>query len=211
MSGGYHAWSMTDGVPVRSMREQELVELALQLEPPWRVVSSDFDFARRRVDLRVGFRAGSRFPCPQYGRSCQAVEFAEGTWRQPDVMAFEAFVTARLPSVRCPEHGDVAFTPSWASDHVSLRALVRDRNQDHLGDTSAHPGSRHARPTSRRRASREVDHASELALGDRERAQGNVKLVSDQLSRERSLHAEAAVDASQRETTAPAAHASGLP
>ena len=150
MSGGYHAWSLTDGVPVRSMKE--LFELALQLEPPWHVVSSDFDFARRRVDLRVGFRAGSRFPFPQCGRSCQAVEFTEGTWRQPDVMAFEAFVTARRPSVRCPEHGDVALTSSWASDHVSLQALVRDGNQDQLGDRSTHPGSRHARPTGRRRA-----------------------------------------------------------
>ena len=150
MSGGYHALSLTDGVSARSMKQ--LFELALQLEPPWRVVSSDFDFARQRVDLRVGFRAGSRFPCPQCGRSCQAVEFTEGTWRQPDVMAFEAVVTARLPSVRCPEHGDAALTPSWASDHVSLRALVRDGNQDQLGDTSAHPSSRHARPTGRRRA-----------------------------------------------------------
>jgi len=34
-------------------------------------------------------------------------------------MAFEAFVTARLPSIGCPEHGDVALTPCWATDHVS--------------------------------------------------------------------------------------------
>jgi hypothetical protein len=125
---------------------KQLFELALQLEPPWRVVSSDFDFARRRVDLRVGFRAGSRFPCPQCGRACQAVEFTEGTWRQPDMMAFEAFVTARLPSVRCPKHGDVALTPSWASDHASLRDLIRDANTDPLDDTSAHRSSRRTRP-----------------------------------------------------------------
>ena len=111
-------------------------ELALQLEPPWRVVSSDLDFARRRVDLRLGFRAGSRFPCPQCGRACQAIEFTEGTWRQPDMMAFEAFVTARLPSIRCPEHGDVALMPPWASDHVSLQALIRDRNTGQPDDTS---------------------------------------------------------------------------
>ena len=150
MSGGYHARSLTDGVPVWRMKQ--LFKLALQLEPPRRVVSSDFDFERRRVDLRLGFRAGSRFPCPQCGRACQAVEFTEGTWRQPDVMAFEAFVTARLPSIGCPEHGDVALTPCWATDHVSLRGLMRDGNADQFGDTSAHPSSRHARPTGRRRA-----------------------------------------------------------
>jgi hypothetical protein len=135
---------LTDGVPVRSMKQ--MFKLALQLEPPWRVVSSDIDFERQRVDLRLGFRAGSRFPCPQCGRSCQAVEFTEGTWRQPDMMAFEASVTARLPSIRCPEHGDVALTPSWAGDKVSLRALIRDGNTDQLDDASAHPNSRDARP-----------------------------------------------------------------
>jgi hypothetical protein len=138
---------LTDGVPVKSM--MQLFELALQLEPPWRVVGSDFDVERRRVDLRLGCRAGSRFPCPHCGRTCQAVEFTEGTWRQPDMMAFEASVTARLPSIRCPEHGDVALTPSWASDHVSLRALIRDADTHQLGDTSAHPGSRDARSPGR--------------------------------------------------------------
>jgi hypothetical protein len=128
---------------------KQLFELALQLEPPWRVVNSDFDFARRRVDLRLGFRAGSPFPCPQCGRACQAVEFTEGTWRQLNMMAFESFVTARLPSIRCPEHGGMALTPSWASDHVSLRDLIRDGNTDQLGDTSAHSSSRHARPPGR--------------------------------------------------------------
>ena len=149
MSGGYLAWSLSDGVPVRSMKQ--LFELVLQLEPPWRVVSSDFDFARRRVDLRW---VSGRFavPLPAMRARLPAVEFTEGTWRQPDVMAFEAFVMARLPSVRCPEHGDAALTPSWASDHVSFRALVRDGKQDQLGDTSAHPSSRDARPTGRRRA-----------------------------------------------------------
>jgi len=54
MSGEYDALSLTDALPVRSMKQ--LFELASQLEPPWRVVSSDFDIARRRVDLRLGFR-----------------------------------------------------------------------------------------------------------------------------------------------------------
>ena len=157
MSGGYHARSLTDGVPVRSMKQ--LFELALQLEPPWRVVSSDIDFERRRVDLRLGFRARSRFRCPHCGRTCQAVEFTEGSWRQPDMLAFEAFVAARLPSIRCPEHGDVALTPSWATDHVSLQTLIRDGTADQLGDTSADPGLRQARPPgssgrARRRARR---------------------------------------------------------
>jgi hypothetical protein len=129
---------------------KHLFELALQLEAPWRVVSSDIDFEGQRVDLRLGFRANSRFPCPQCGRACKAVEFSESTWRQPDMMAFEAYVTARLPSVRCPEHGDLVLTPAWASDHVSIRALIRERSTDALHDASTHPSSHDARPAASR-------------------------------------------------------------
>ena len=46
-------------------------------------------------------------------------------------------VSARLPSIRCPEHGDVALTPSWASDDVSLSGP--DPRRKHR------PARRHAR------------------------------------------------------------------
>ena len=94
MSGGYHASSSTDGVPVRSMRQ--FFELALQLEPPWRVVSSDWT-SHGDESICASISGPSLFPYPQYGCSCQAIEFTEGIWSHPDVMAFEAFVTARLP------------------------------------------------------------------------------------------------------------------
>ncbi len=65
---------------------------------------------------------------------------------------------ARLPSVRCPENGDVALTPSWASDHVSLRDLIRNGNADQLRDARADRSSRRARrpgaPGKRRSAMR---------------------------------------------------------
>jgi hypothetical protein len=62
------------------------------------------------------------------------------------MMAFEAFVTARLPLVRCPEHGDVALAPSWASDQVSLRDLIRNENADQPRDAHADRSPRRPRP-----------------------------------------------------------------
>jgi hypothetical protein len=132
---------------------KQLFELALQLEAPWRVLATDFDFERQRVDLRLGFRARARFPCPRCERICEAVDFTEGTWRQPDAMTFEVFVTAPLPRTRCPEHGDLDLTPAWANDHVSVHALLRKQRTDQVADASAQIGSRGARPpVSRRRA-----------------------------------------------------------
>ena len=70
---------------------KQLFERALQLEAPWRVLATDFDFERQRVDVRVGFGAVS---VPQCERVCEAVDFTEGTWRQPDAMAFGVSGTA---------------------------------------------------------------------------------------------------------------------
>ena len=45
-------------------RMKQLFELALQREPPWRVVSSDVDFERRGVDLRLGLPGRFALPMP---------------------------------------------------------------------------------------------------------------------------------------------------
>ena len=53
------------------------------------------------------------------------------------------------------------------------------------------------------RVAREVEHARELSFSDRERTQGHVKFVGDLLSGERSIGAEQAANASQREWRPP--------
>ena len=49
------------------MPNVELFQRALGLEPPWEVVEDKFDAEHRRLDLRVDFAKGSRFPCPECG------------------------------------------------------------------------------------------------------------------------------------------------
>jgi hypothetical protein len=143
---------LTEGAPVRSVKQ--LFERTLQLEAPWRVLATDFDFERQRVEPRLGFRAGSRFRCPRCERMCEAFDFTEGTWRQPDAMALETFVTAPLPRIRCPEHGDLALTPFWATDHVSVRALIREERAGQLGRASTQVTPRGGRPPANPRRAR---------------------------------------------------------
>src|SRR6266545_6974443 len=46
------------------MHDLDLFQQALGLVEPWEVVDVKFDAERRRLDLRVDFRKGARFPCP---------------------------------------------------------------------------------------------------------------------------------------------------
>ncbi len=47
----------------------------------------------------------------------------------------------------------MALTPSWASDHISPRDLIRNGNADQLRDTRADRSSRRARPPGSRASS----------------------------------------------------------
>ena len=57
------------------MPDVGLFSAALGLEEPWEVVDVRFDGERRRLDLRIDFRKGARFPCPQCGLAgCKEVQ-----------------------------------------------------------------------------------------------------------------------------------------
>ena len=49
------------------MHDVDLFQRALGLEEPWQVVDVQFDAEQRRLDLRIDFPKGSRFPCPECG------------------------------------------------------------------------------------------------------------------------------------------------
>jgi len=111
-------------VEVKDMRQ--LFELALKIEPPWRVADFQFGEERKRVDLVLEFPKGSRFQCPECDLQCEVLDTGDlQTWRQMDVMQYQAYATACLPRVRCSEHGVLGLKPSWAREHMGTVTLAR--------------------------------------------------------------------------------------
>jgi transposase len=97
------------------VREVDLFEQALGLDEPWRVEASEFDAGRRRLDLRLDFPRGARFACPVCGREgCAPYDTSEKTWRHLDFFQHQAYLTARVPRVKCPEHGTHQVEVAWA-------------------------------------------------------------------------------------------------
>jgi transposase len=95
------------------MRDIDLFQQALGLQAPWRV--TDCTFAQRRLELRIDFAKGARFACPQCAKDGCAVHDSETkTWRHLDFFQHEAYLTARVPRVRCPEHGVHMVALPWA-------------------------------------------------------------------------------------------------
>jgi transposase len=95
--------------------ELGLFTAALGLSAPWRVTRTEF--GGEQLDLYLDFPRGARFPCPAKDcaqGACVVHDTADKTWRHLDFFQFKAFLHARLPRVRCPEHGVRQVEVSWA-------------------------------------------------------------------------------------------------
>ena len=97
------------------MRDTDLFQLALVLRPPWQVVSCAFDLDNRRLDIEIDFPRGSIFSCPSCGREgCSAYDTERRTWRHLNFFQHEAYLTTRVPRVRCGKCGIKTVEVPWA-------------------------------------------------------------------------------------------------
>ena len=85
------------------------------LTPPWTVSRADFDPEAHRLDIQIDFAPGSRFVCPVCGGAdCSAYDTERKTWRHLNFFQHEAYLTARVPRVRCDKCGIKTVTVPWA-------------------------------------------------------------------------------------------------
>lgn len=97
------------------MRDNDLFQLALGITSPWFVASSAFDGGKKRLDIGVDFKAGSRFACPDCSADgCPVHDTTEKTWRHLDFFQHQAFLTARVPRITCGKCGVKQVNVPWA-------------------------------------------------------------------------------------------------
>ena len=73
-----------------------LLQAALGLGEPWRVVSGEFDGDAKRLDLRAGFPRGAWFCCPECDRAgLKAYDTAEKRWRHMDFWQYQTCLDFR--------------------------------------------------------------------------------------------------------------------
>ena len=104
------------------MVPEELFSLALGLVPPWVVDHVTFTVEEKRLDLHINFSKGSRFAYPVCGEECPVHDTHDHTWRHLDFFQHEAYLHARVPHVKCPEHGVHQIPVPWVREgsHFTL-------------------------------------------------------------------------------------------
>jgi transposase len=101
-----------------------LFQLALGITPPWEVDRLEFDADQRRLDIHVDFKRGTKFVCPECGAGdCPVHDVVDKEWRHLNFFQHEAYLHARVPRVRCHEHGVRQVAPPWAREGSGFTLL----------------------------------------------------------------------------------------
>ena len=100
---------------MKRLSQEELFRAALGLEEPWTVGKVEFSVDEQRLDIWLAYGEGAQFACP-YGDAVQLQPYdaREHTWRHLNFFQFHTYLHARVPRVRCPEHGVHQVETTWA-------------------------------------------------------------------------------------------------
>jgi transposase len=98
------------------LNSESLFAVALGIAPPLKVEGIEFSKENKRLDIKIGFHRGATFPCPVCGAASPVHDTSEKTWRHLNFFQFEAYLTARVPRVKCPngDHGVKQVQVPWA-------------------------------------------------------------------------------------------------
>ena len=91
-----------------------LFSKALGLGDAWKVIKSEMNVEQRQLRLWLDFERGLQFACPQCGAWCPVHDTAEKNWRHLDFWQHQTELIARVPRVKCEEHGVLQTTVPWA-------------------------------------------------------------------------------------------------
>ncbi len=103
------------------MRDREFQEKLLGIERPWFVDYVTMDRQSKTVETFIGYEGEAS--CPECAQAAPKHDHRERRWRHLDIYEFEAFVTARVPRVDCPEHGVHQIGVPWADGRSGFTAL----------------------------------------------------------------------------------------
>jgi transposase len=97
------------------MQDKELYQAILGLNTPWSVSEVELDIDSGEIRVRACHPRGTEFGCPECGRQLPCYDHAEERrWRHLDSCQFKTFLVARVPRVKCPEHGVRNVVVPWA-------------------------------------------------------------------------------------------------
>lgn len=82
------------------MKDTDFYQQILGLKTPWEVQEVELSVEGRRVTVKVGYREGTLWACPESQERLPCHDHVERRWRHLDTCGFETILEARVPRVR---------------------------------------------------------------------------------------------------------------
>ena len=96
------------------MNDREFYRVILGLAEPWEVQEVKVDAEGQKVEVQVGYRAGTLWACPESRERLPVHDHVERSWRHLDTCQFETVLVCRVPRLRLGD-GKVWTVPvPWA-------------------------------------------------------------------------------------------------
>ena len=104
------------------MKDIQLYQQILGLVAPWQVESVTLKIQEKEIEVRVVF-ADTLWGCPECQERMQIHGYEERRWRHLDSCQFKTIIVARVPIVRCSEHGSQTVAVPWAEKYARFTRL----------------------------------------------------------------------------------------
>jgi transposase len=102
---------------------EKIFEKALGVESPWFIEATAFDVNEKRLDIRIGFKRGWRFPLEEGGPVYPVHDTEEKTWRHLNFFQHECYLHVRVPRVRTDDGRTITALPPWAGCMLGFTLL----------------------------------------------------------------------------------------
>lgn len=104
------------------MNDKKLYEQILGITSPWHVERVELKLENGQVIIAVEGSPETEL-CPECGERCPRYDSNERRWRHLDTCQYQTILTARIPRIKCDEHGVRQVRVPWAEERSRLTAL----------------------------------------------------------------------------------------
>ena len=105
------------------MKATQLYTQILGIEKPWRINDVQVSLADDRVEVTAEHRGG-RLTCPECGKAVPDYDSQRRSWWLLDTCQLKTQLTARVPRVKCPEHGVLMVRVPWVEPNSRSTAMI---------------------------------------------------------------------------------------
>jgi len=118
------------------MRDKDLYATILGIRAPWKVTDVELEPDQEEVTVHIEYSPSAALMCPNCDHPCQGYDVRPRRWRHLDTCQYRTVLAAKVPRVKCPDHGVHQIDVPWSEPGSSFTALFEALVIDWMKETS---------------------------------------------------------------------------